>query len=156
VLGQDAVVRVRIPGRVRRCPADGVIHGQVLTLRRDPILPQRDPALVLQDVPVNGCGSLPAIEPTATHTITITEQGFVPAQLQAAPGSVVAWVNATQDWRSVTSNGWESGLLISGDSAQLHVSSAGTLLFRAGDHTATLVVREATQASKVFLPVVSR
>ena len=46
----------------------------------------------------------PAFTPAPTASVTITDQGFVPATLLVKKGTIVTWKNTTTDGHSIVSN----------------------------------------------------
>ena len=93
----------------------------------------------------------------ATHTVLITENGFVPAVLRVAPGSVVEWVNADLAEHTATGERWDSGALAPGERYVAAVGAAGVLSY--GDAAdplsrATIIVEGG--GFRLHLPLVRR
>lgn len=72
----------------------------------------------------------------ATHTVTIKNMAFSPANLTIAAGDTVTWINEDRPRHSALEmNGaFDTGLLSTGDSASLTFPSAGTFDYRCGPH----------------------
>lgn len=119
-------------------------------------------------------GMPPTVSGATGAVVQITEDGFLPATVEVAPGTVVEWRNLGLDAASTqSSNGavtgaaahataWDSGLLLSGESHQVQFSEEGVYTYTdAQDPSKTAVIRVAQPAppedgSTVFLPLVVR
>ena len=138
--------------------------------------PYRSWDLVVVDAPVHfDVPMTPVISKDADHVVAITGNGFEPSYLTVAPGDVIEWVNVDTGLHTSTSitptvafpgstrslqptDGWDSGLLDTGDSYKRSLSAQGTYTY--ADHenpeiTATIVVETATVEYKIFLPLVT-
>lgn len=67
--------------------------------------------------------SPPAASPALPqrHLVTIRGMAFQPAVLEAAPGDTIVWINRDLVPHTATvegSNGWDTGILATGDSAR--------------------------------------
>lgn len=72
-----------------------------------------------------------------THTVTIKNFSFSPAQLTIAVGDTVTWVNEDSPRHSAwedSGNAFDTGLLATGASASLTFGSAGTFSYRCRPH----------------------
>lgn len=78
-----------------------------------------------------------AARAATTHTVTIQNFAFSPANLQIAAGDTVTWVNqdstAHSAWES-TGNAFDTGLLQPGQSASLTFAAAGAFNYRCRPH----------------------
>lgn len=88
-------------------------------------------------------------------TIAITANGFVPAVVEVAPGSIIEWVNLDVKDRGANSPLWDSGLLAPGQSYRTIVAQPGSHTYRdaagiSGD--GAIVVT----GSMIMLPLVTR
>ncbi|MFN8444392.1 MAG: hypothetical protein U0175_26650 [Caldilineaceae bacterium] len=102
----------------------------------------------------------PAINEAATQTIYITDNGYQPALLTVAPGSVVEFVNLDVDEHASAGNNWDSGLLMTGQRYKLKLSDLGIYNYndsvnRLNQGTIT-VAEEVAASNSLFLPLVSR
>lgn len=85
VLGQDAIVRIRAPGRVVGCSSDGLIHSEVLIFRHDPITPMHRPQPAPWAITVTDCDPPDPPTPTVTPTTTpIPEATAMPTSAASA------------------------------------------------------------------------
>ncbi|MBP7964633.1 MAG: DUF11 domain-containing protein [Caldilineaceae bacterium] len=143
--------------------------------------PYRSWDLVVIDAPVHfDVPMTPVIVGDADHVIAITASGFEPSFLTVAPGEVVQWVNMDTGSHTSTSgdpavtfpgltatallptDGWDSGLLGTGNSYKRSLSAEGTYSY--ADHenpefAATLVVAQPVvvpPSYTIFLPMVLR
>ena len=102
----------------------------------------------------------PVVADPATQTIYITDNGFVPAAVTVAPGSVVEFVNIAFDERGSAGSGWDSGLLHTGQGFKVRLTTAGAYAY--GDSAAPLsqatitVAADAVLVENVYLPLVGR
>ena len=102
----------------------------------------------------------PVIDEAATKTIFITENGYVPASATVTPNSVVEFVNIDLDEHSSTGSNWDSGMLSTGQSYKVRLTTVG--IFGYGDNAnqlnqGAIVVTEASTASnRTFLPLIVR
>jgi len=84
--------------------------------------------------------ALPALATAAraqtTHTVTIKNMAFSPADLTISAGDTVTWVNEDRMRHSAEdlNGGFDTGLLGNGDSASLTFNSAGSFNYRCGPH----------------------
>ncbi|MCB0071566.1 MAG: DUF11 domain-containing protein [Caldilineaceae bacterium] len=119
-------------------------------------------------------GMPPTVSNATGAVVEISEDGFVPATLEVAPGTAVEWRNLGLDAASTQStNGtvtgaaahatsWDSGLLLSGEAHKVLFSEEGTFTYiDAEDPSKTAVIRVAQPAppadgNTVFLPLVLR
>ena len=71
-----------------------------------------------------------------THTVTIKNMAFSPANLTISAGDTVTWVNEDRMRHSAEDlNGaFDTGLLANGQSASLTFSGAGSFNYRCGPH----------------------
>lgn len=97
----------------------------------------------------------PELAGTPTHTIYVTENGFVPAVLRVQPGSVIEWVNVDLTEHSANGQGWDSGALDAGASYRTRMSTSGSFSYQDAANplnTATIIVG----SGKVFLPLIGQ
>jgi len=84
--------------------------------------------------------ALPVLATTAraqtTHTVTIKNMAFSPANLTISAGDTVTWVNEDRMRHSAEdlNGGFDTGLIANGQSASLTFNSAGTFNYRCGPH----------------------
>lgn len=79
-------------------------------------------------VALAGCGRSPATGgPHLRHVVTIRQIAFDPAQLAAAPGDTIVWVNRDLVPHTVTARDqrWDSGVLLPDSSWRLIVPAGG-------------------------------
>lgn len=102
----------------------------------------------------------PVVNEATTQIVYITANGFSPAVVTVAPGSVVEFVNLDTSDHSASGAQWDSGVLGIGDSYKFKLSTAGSFSYSDGadaSSTATITVGDVPQATqKVFLPVVQK
>ncbi len=102
----------------------------------------------------------PLVNEAASQIVYITANGFSPAAVTVAPGSVVEFVNLDTNDHTATGANWDSGVLGVGDSFKVKLSTAGSFNYSDGadaTSTATITVGDVPSATqKVYLPVVSR
>ena len=102
----------------------------------------------------------PVINEAATQTIFITPNGYVPASATVTPNSVVEFVNIDLDEHSSTGSDWDSGMLSTGQSHKVRLTTVGSFAY--GDNAnqlnqGTIHVKEgSTLTSGLFLPLVTR
>jgi len=68
----------------------------------------------------------PVIAEAATHSVLLTENGFQPAVLNAKLGDVIEFVNVDLTEHSTIGSTWDSGLLPSGQSYKVKVTTKGS------------------------------
>lgn len=85
--------------------------------------------------------ALPVLATTAraqtTHTVTIKNFAFSPANLTIAAGDTVTWVNEDSAGHSAwedSGNAFDTGILRTGASASLTFSGAGSFSYRCRPH----------------------
>ncbi|MBE2239975.1 MAG: DNRLRE domain-containing protein [Caldilineaceae bacterium] len=104
----------------------------------------------------------PVVAEAATHTVYMTANGFDPAVLTVAPGSVVEWVNLDlAEHSTVRGGGWDSGALAAGEGYKIKLASEGAFPYVDGENSlnrGVVVVSKnaAVAGNQLFLPVVSR
>ncbi len=135
--------------------------------------PYRTEDLVVVDAPVERNIPLtPLVEKKADYVITVGPNGFDPAVLSVTVGSVVEWVNVdSSDHASVSSPqtlaatfapvvGWDSGLLLGGESYKRQLDNEGTFAYvdsASPLHQATLIVTPVQSTQKyIYLPLIMR
>ncbi len=71
-----------------------------------------------------------------THTVTIRNMAFSPAELRIAPGDTVTWVNEDRMRHSATDldGAFDTDLLGNGESASLTFDTEGTFNYRCRPH----------------------
>lgn len=72
-----------------------------------------------------------------THTVTIKNMAFSPANLTISPGDTVTWVNEDRVGHSAwedSNNSFDTGILRNGDSASLTFNGSGTFSYRCRPH----------------------
>lgn len=117
--------------------------------------------------PIESAGGLspdvsltPSIAGTPTQTIYITADGFEPAVLRVAPGSVVEWVNADLAEHSATGAAWDSGAIGSGERYRVKLDKPGSYSYQDGadpSSSATIIVGSAvSEGFRLFLPLIRR
>lgn len=78
-----------------------------------------------------------AVRAQTTHTVTIKNMAFSPANLTIAAGGTVTWVNEDRPRHSAwedSGNSFDTGLLGNGDSASMTFGGAGTFNYRCRPH----------------------
>jgi plastocyanin len=101
----------------------------------------------------------PLVADPTTQTIYITDQGFVPATVTVAPGSVVEFVNLAFDERGSTGAGWDSGLLHAGQGFKVKLTAEGAYAYSdsaAPLSQATITVAAGAGVENLYLPLVGR
>ncbi|MCB9137555.1 MAG: hypothetical protein H6642_04310 [Caldilineaceae bacterium] len=131
--------------------------------------------------PISGfnIGMPPALTADGTQpsaVVQITEDGFLPAMLEVAPGATVEWLNVGLDMAgtqaaasavtaaSADAVSWDSGLLLSGESHTIRFDEEGVYTYRdPADPARTAIVKVAQQnvppdgeSMSVYLPVVQK
>ena len=102
----------------------------------------------------------PAIAEAAAKTVYITANGYMPAALDVAPGSVVEFVNLDLADHSSTGSSWDSGMLATGRSFKVKFAAAGS--YNYGDAANPLLQGAITVApgagidEHIYLPMVRR
>lgn len=88
-----------------------------------------------------GIAALPVLATAAraqtTHTVTIKNMAFSPANLTISAGDTVTWVNEDRPRHSAwedSGNAFDTGLLANGDSASLTFNGAGSFSYRCRPH----------------------
>jgi len=87
--------------------------------------------------------TLPVLAATAanaqtTHTVTIKNMAFSPADLRISAGDTVTWVNEDNSRHSAwddNGNAFDTGLLSRGESASLTFNGAGSFSYRCRPHS---------------------
>lgn len=140
----------------------------------------RSQDLVVVDAPVHFDVPLtPAIAEPADYVVTVDGAGFDPSVLEVPAGSVVEWINLDSEVHSSTSvtptvscetcsaslsssDGWDSGLLTSGEAYKRELTALGTYVYQDAENptvTATILVVETVNESpqeRLFLPFVTQ
>jgi plastocyanin len=132
--------------------------------RSETIIVAEEP--VHYDVPLT-----PELDVTPDHTVTVAAEGFEPAMLRVAPGTVVAWLNLDIDPHSSTSvsptvgfsggngpsgggsAGWDSGRLSTGQAYHMEFEAPGLYLYHDSEdpfNSGMIIVEE----QKAYLPLV--
>ena len=103
----------------------------------------------------------PQIAAATAQTVYITANGFTPATLTVAPGSVIEFINVDLADHGVSNGVWNSGLLATGQSFKAQVGQTGTAtyvdttdLFTKG--TVTVESDSLGDANTIYLPVVQK
>jgi len=85
--------------------------------------------------------ALPVLATTAkaqtTHTVTIKNMSFNPANLTISAGDTVTWVNEDRPRHSAwedSGNAFDTGLLANGESASVTFNGAGSFNYRCRPH----------------------
>ncbi len=137
-----------------------------LNVQRSGYQPYRSTDIPVVDAPVRYDVPLTAaVNRVADHVVQITKNGFDPAVLNVALGSVVEFVNTgaeghTSTSQSVTASdvqaaGWDSGLLLTGESYKVQFDEKGTFSF--GDQTNPLATGAiVVDDARMFLPVIQK
>jgi uncharacterized repeat protein (TIGR01451 family) len=115
----------------------------------------------------------PETSEQADHTVLVSESGYEPSVLTVKPGDIIEWINVGDEIHTTSSttptthleglrlmalgptDGWDSGLLESGDSYKRRLTSPGSYTYYDHENTAytgLVVVEGAT----LYLPIVMR
>ncbi len=143
--GADGAYSFNTPGTLNRVDAD-----------RSGYQPYRsydlvaDSGLIAQDIDLT-----PDITTTATITVLITANGFEPAYVKVAPGSVVEWVNVDLAEHTTTNTTWDSGALGAGHSYKFQLMAQGTYTYvdAANPENSAVIVVE---GYRLYLPLIVR
>ncbi len=124
-----------------------------LDVTKEGYQPYRSWDLVVTDEPVHYDVPLaPLLDQSSDVTVTVGAAGFDPAVLEVEPGAIIAWVNVGDEVHTSTSltptvtystasqshvhlldlsgsDGWDSGLLNTGDSYHRQLSTEGTYTY---------------------------
>ncbi|MGJ8610394.1 MAG: cupredoxin domain-containing protein [Octadecabacter sp.] len=91
---------------------------------------------------VAGLATLPVLATAAraqtTHTVTIKNMAFSPADLTISAGDTVTWINEDRMRHSAwddSGNAFDTGLLGNGDTASLTFNGAGSFSYRCRPHS---------------------
>lgn len=101
-----------------------------MTTRRDFL---RRSAAALAALPVLAT----AARAQTTHTVTIKNMSFTPANLTISAGDTVTWVNEDRPRHSVwedSGDTFDTGLLANGESASVTFNAAGSFSYRCRPH----------------------
>lgn len=126
---------------------------------RDGYQPYRSNDIEADTTPLNQNIALsPAIAEAATHQVLITENGFLPATLNAKAGEVIEFVNVDLTDHGVTGSAWDSGVLSAGQSYKVKVTTNGTYAYSNvtdGATQGTVVIGEggSVGGQRLFLPL---
>jgi uncharacterized repeat protein (TIGR01451 family) len=142
--------------------------------------PYVSPDLNVVDAPVHYDVPLtPIINQAAGAQIAISDNGFEPAVLTVAPGTVIEWINASEGVHSSTSitpavkyegvaaaslnadsGAWDSGLLQTGESYKRQLNAVGVYTYTDSvnpENMATVIVATPQLSDRrIFLPVILR
>jgi plastocyanin len=100
---------------------------------------------------------MPTLAGAVAHTVYVSEQGFAPAALAAAPGDVVEVVNVGLGEHTATGQDADSGALAPGQRFRLRVGAAGSQRFAdAASPGDTLTLVAEGGGRRIFLPLVAR
>jgi hypothetical protein len=143
--GVDGGYNFNTPGALNRVE---VFHAGYQPYRSWNLLD--DNGTIAQDIDL-----MPDLTGTPAYTITITDEGFEPSFLKAAPGSLIAWVNASLNEHTSTSTAWNSGTLGAGQAYRLRLNPLGTHAYSddANPLNSAVIVVE---SNRVYLPLVLR
>jgi len=103
----------------------------------------------------------PAIAENATETVYITANGFAPATLTVTPGTIIEFVNVALTDHGAEGNGWDSGLLSTGQGYKVKMTETGTFTYTDPADALTqgqLIVDSSTPAMAygIYLPLIQR
>jgi plastocyanin len=145
-----------------------------LDVTREGYQPYRSWDLVVVAEPVEFNVPLtPETSEVADHTILVSESGYEPSVLTVASGDIIEWINIGDEIHTTSSttptthleglrlmalgptDGWDSGLLGSGDSYKRRLTAPGSYTYHDHENTAYtgLVVVE---GETLYLPIVMR
>lgn len=103
----------------------------------------------------------PSIADAATQTVYLTANGIAPATVTVAPGTVIEFVNVDLAEHGINGNGWDSGLLATGEGYKVKVDQAGTFTYSDSTDSFTqariVVENSSTPAAfGIYLPLIQR
>jgi plastocyanin len=144
-----------------------------LGVEKDVYQPYRSWDLVVVDEPVEfNIPLTPDVAETADYVITVDDTGFVSPVLTVETGAVIEWVNVGNDYHTTTSitpsarieelslfapgytDGWDSGLLGSGESYKRQLNTAGSYYYHDHENTAYTGLIVVEGESLLYLPLV--
>lgn len=143
--GADGAYSFNTPGTLNRVDADRSGYQPYRSYDLD-----ADAGLIAPDIDLT-----PDIAAAPSTTILATANGFEPAYVKVAPGSVVEWVNVDLAEHTTTNATWDSGVLGAGQSYKFQLMTQGTYTYADAtnpENTAVIVV----EGYRLYLPLVLR